>query len=374
MTVRRTSLTTLLAHGAAVVTTTGAYTEPIWTRDGDVVAAAPAGNRTAIGAELGRLIGNRDRRRALAARAEEFYSRHFGPTHAVDALAHKGMAPLPVVVGAHASGRPGVGARHDAFARGLRSFPGARLFDIQFAQDATPPPVVHGAERVRTLWQDSIAVSGRGGARKPIVREIFDALALRAVEMNSRYFMYVNADVEVDARALTLIARGMQDVYLFARTDVGAGRPPEVLRSGVDAFAVDVRWWMQNRWRFRPYVLGEPTWDNVYAAIAMCHAPAAVVCDAGLLRHERHERAWSNSPFAEYQQWLAALDAPYFSLWCEYFEQTKAVDESALPQAARQAAERVFRFRPTRQALAIQALRSAKASVRYVLRDGALES
>lgn len=85
-TTRRTSLTTLLAHGAAIVTTSGPNTEPLWTADGDVVAFAPAGERRVLATEVTRLIGNAARRQELGARARVLYDRHFGLECAVNAL------------------------------------------------------------------------------------------------------------------------------------------------------------------------------------------------------------------------------------------------------------------------------------------------
>ncbi len=85
-TTRRTSLATLLAHGSAVVTTTGKYTEPLWMADGDVVAMAPADDRRCLSAEVTRLVESRPRRRELAANARAFYDRHLEPGRAVDAL------------------------------------------------------------------------------------------------------------------------------------------------------------------------------------------------------------------------------------------------------------------------------------------------
>jgi glycosyltransferase involved in cell wall biosynthesis len=374
-TARRTSLMSLLAHGAAVVTTTGANTEPLWSRDGDVVASAPAGDRRALAVEIRRLVTSRDRRTALGDQAQAFYARHFDPRNAVDALVHKGALAYPVIVGAHSHARPGADAeRRQAFAKELRALSVARLINVQFAEDPHPSPDVEGVETLRTLHRDSLRASGRRGPRKPIVSEIFDVLAARAIEANARYFMYVNADVEVGPAAIQAVVSRMQDACLFARTDFGGERRPDVLRSGVDAFAFDARWWIRNRWRFRAYVLGEPTWDNVYAAIAMCHASATLVCEAGLLRHQRHATLWRESPFAEYQRLLAALDAPYFSLWCEYFERTKAVDESRLAEVSARAAEDVFQWCPTGRATALHAMRQVKARVRHLLQESSIDS
>lgn len=85
-TTRRTSLTTLLAHGAAVVTTSGTFTEPLWLADGDVVAVAPAGDRRRLVAEVTRLVDSGSRRMELAENARAFYHRHFEAGRAVDAL------------------------------------------------------------------------------------------------------------------------------------------------------------------------------------------------------------------------------------------------------------------------------------------------
>jgi glycosyltransferase involved in cell wall biosynthesis len=92
-TTRRTSLTTLLAHGAAVVTTTGTYTEPLWMADGDVVAVAPAGDRRRLAAEVTRLVESGPRRAELGASARAFYLRRLEPAHSVDALLRGGASP-----------------------------------------------------------------------------------------------------------------------------------------------------------------------------------------------------------------------------------------------------------------------------------------
>ncbi len=368
-TTRRTSLATLLAHGAAVVTTTGRHTEPLWTADGDVTASAPAGNRQSLSAEVSRVLASAAYRRALGESARQFYARHLAPRRAVDALLNKGAAPLPIVVGAHVYANvPEAAERQGSFARMLRATPRARLFDVQFRDGGQSWPLP-GVQTLAVLRQDSVHVSGRPGARKPIVPEIFDALARSALASRLRYFLYANADVEIDASALEAIAEGGRDAYMFFRTDVGGGDAPELLRAGVDAFAFDARWWTANRSRFRPYILGEPAWDNVYASIALCHGNAALVCVPGLLRHERHATRWRGSPFAEYARMLAALDAPYFTLWCEFFERIKDAGTEALPATATRAAAEVFRWSPSRRVRAIHVARMTKARLRYALHD-----
>src|SRR5437773_669960 len=75
---------------------------------------------------------------------------------------------------------------------------------------------------------------------------------------------------------------------------------------------------MRNRRRFRRYVNSEAYWDPIYATIALCHARAVLLNREGLIRHEAHPRAWRESPFADYNRYLASLDTLYFSIWDKY--------------------------------------------------------
>src|ERR1044072_4816372 len=54
-----------------------------------------------------------------------------------------------------------------------------------------------GFETRAVLRLDSRGVTGGGRVRKPIVSEMFDALAAAAAERGDRYFAYLNADIEV---------------------------------------------------------------------------------------------------------------------------------------------------------------------------------
>jgi hypothetical protein len=73
-----------------------------------------------------------------------------------------------------------------------------------------------------------------------------------------------------------------------------------------------------NRWRFRPYILGEACWDNVYAALLMCHGNGRLVNRDAVIRHEKHGTIWGDGAFAEYNSLLASFDARYFTLWATY--------------------------------------------------------
>jgi hypothetical protein len=199
----------------------------------------------------------------------------------------------------------------------LLALAGVHRVNLQFADEAFKPD---GFETRAVLAQDSMTVTGRGRVRKPIVSEMFGALAAAAAARGDRYFVYLNADIEVSAAALGRVEAGARDAYAFCRMDLLLGSRAEqgVLLIGLDMFAVRVDWWRRQRRRFRPYIAGESLWDNVYAAIACVHGRAEIVDAEPGIFHEQHEAGWGGGPFADYNGYLAALDAPYFSRWVRY--------------------------------------------------------
>jgi hypothetical protein len=110
----------------------------------------------------------------------------------------------------------------------------------------------------------------------------------------------------------------------ISRTEVGGGAVEAVLLYGVDMFVFDVAFWRKERRRFRPYLLGEGVWDNVYASIVACHG-GTLLNRERLILHERHPAAFQGSPFERYVHLLAARDRTYFSLWCGYVARAEAL-------------------------------------------------
>src|SRR5262249_60705298 len=87
-----------------------------------------------------------------------------------------------------------------------------------------------------------------------------------------------------------------------------------MLIPGIDAVAFQIGWWTRERRRFRAYISGPPYWDNVYAAIMCSHGRGQIISDRRLIFHEQHPSTWRpEGPLADYNGFLAALDAPYFS-------------------------------------------------------------
>jgi hypothetical protein len=189
--------------------------------------------------------------------------------------------------------------------------------NLQFAGETFQ---LDGFDTLAVLQQDSTSVTGRGRVRKPVVSEAFDALAAAAFAHGDRYFAYLNADIEVSADAIRRVEAGGRDGYAFCRVDLAPGTrvPQAVMVIGLDMFAVSVEWWRAERRRFRSYIAGESLWDNVYAAVLCSHGRAEIVDDDPGIFHEQHAAPWGGGPFADYNGYLAALDAPYFSRWARY--------------------------------------------------------
>ena len=104
-----------------------------------------------------------------------------------------------------------------------------------------------------------------------------------------------------------------------------------MLLRGLDLFAVDAAWWRRERRRFRPYIAGEALWDNVYAALLCSHGRAAIVDERALIFHEQHGAGWGSGLYTDYNGYLAALDAPYFSRWAAYVARLQGLRASGWP-------------------------------------------
>lgn len=282
--------------------------------------------------------------------------------------------PRPwLLLGTNAFASGGEGARRQAGAlASWRGLEGVHLANLQWPDAPFPVP---GFPTEAVLRGDSRQAAGRPGPRKPLAREVMDRLCALAEARGCRWFAYANSDVRVTQGAVDAVRDGGREGYAFSRADVDPAdrRVLEMITAGVDLVAVEAAWWRGNARRFRPYVLGEPVWDNVYTAVLLCHADAVLLNREPLVLHERHAPgAWGESPFAEYTRWLVARDRPYFSLWARYHHELLALrarGASAAEEVDLQ--RRVFRFAPTAGERVVQAVRVLKAGVRYAVRRGA---
>ena len=261
------------------------------------------------------------------------------------------------------------GRRQQAAQDSWRELPGVDLVDLQFARDPARLDLP-GFRRVEALRHDSLELTGVPGKRKPIMSELFDRLAREALTAGHEVFAFANADIvlppPVIPFALACAAEGSK-AQAFSRLDFGGdtGRGDEMIYPGQDVFVIDVRWWLDNRWRFRPYIVGEVGWDNVYTSILLRHAPGARLHNrAGHVRHERHVSVWDDSPFAPFNTFLITLDSHYFRDWCDYCQELKRLrggDEVAEETLEAVAQRRAFAWQPDWRARLVHRGRVARA-------------
>ncbi len=269
--------------------------------------------------------------------------------------------------------------RQQAAVDALSSLGGVEGVNVQFVKP--PWTSLPGIEMLPALATDSLVVAGTGGRRKPLTRELFDVLARIASARGHRYFAYINSDILILPAVVEAVVDHGRDTYAISRHDVDDLQSPGAtgapLTAGVDMFVSSLAWWERHRRRFRPYVIGDACWDNVYTAVMMCHSNGLLLNRDRLVLHERHAVVWNDlTATARYNGFMAALDSRYFSLWCEYWsllEQGRAGESSAADEQTLR--ERVFVWRRSPSAALQQSVRNLRArwhfrSIRQVSQVG----
>jgi hypothetical protein len=82
---RQSSASALLAHGRAIVTTSGASTEPMW-RDSGATALSAAGESRTAARQVLDLLSDEPARTRMGLAARELYQSHFDMRHTIAAL------------------------------------------------------------------------------------------------------------------------------------------------------------------------------------------------------------------------------------------------------------------------------------------------
>src|SRR5206468_2183587 len=123
---------------------------------------------------------------------------------------------------------------------------GVGLVNLQWVDEAYERPEI---ETLAVLKQDSRTVTRLPVRRKPIMPELFDALAAAASVRGSRYFGFLNADIVVSQAAVDVITREQRDAYAFSRLEIDprTGRELNLVLNGLDLFVFDREWWRRER-------------------------------------------------------------------------------------------------------------------------------
>ena len=276
------------------------------------------------------------------------------------------MSIAAILLGTSVSGGAGAAAREapaQASLAALHASGTAACVNVVFRDEAGRAS--SALEELSALRHDARLASGADGPRKPIVSEMLDALASEAARRGIPRIGLVNGDIVVSSAAVDYAVRTPRRALAVARTDIGGGDSASLLRHGIDMFTFDAAFWRRERRRFRAYVLGEPVWDNVYAAVVACHG-GAIVNREGLILHTRHPSGASGSPYARYVQLLAARDSSYFSLWCQYVARVEAIAPHVMTEESDEDLQREIFRAPGLAAEAVDLARAAWWRARQV--------
>ena len=262
-------------------------------------------------------------------------------------------------------GDAGAIKRQAAACEALAALDGIEIVNVQFERGHRRE--APGITTLAQLVADSTVVTGSSGRRKPIALEMFDVLAAAADARRCQKFAYINSDVVVTPALVQAVRKAGKETYAVSRSDVGGGESGRMVTAGQDMFVVSVEWWRRNRARFRPYILGEACWDNVYTAVMMCHSDGALLNRDPLLLHERHAAVWRDpTPGARYNGYLAALDARYFDLWSRYWHRLEQLRRAGAPREAEaDLARDTFMWKRSMPDAVRQFIRGARARRRY---------
>ena len=255
--------------------------------------------------------------------------------------------------------------RQAAACDALCALEGVEAVNVQFADGASQQEP--RLATLKALHRDSTAVTGAAGRRKPIADEMFDVLASAAADRGHACFAYINSDIIVTPALVGAVRCAGRDTYAVSRCDVRGVEGDRMITAGQDMFVVSVEWWRRHRARFRPYILGDACWDNVYTAVMMCHSNGVVWNRDRLILHESHRAVWRDTtPTARYNGYLAALDARYFHLWSQYWHRLDGLRARGASESAElELARATFVWKRSAPDAMRQLIRSARARRRY---------
>lgn len=206
------------------------------------------------------------------------------------------------------------------------------LVNLAFPDEASRNPSAF--EELRCLKRDSNTVTGQKGIRKPLMCDLFDGLFHVAIERNCTYFVFSNADIQLTADFCELVSTCDLDSLIFTRqdyTESPESQDSKLFFRGQDTYAVRTKWWSENRHHFRPYIIGESLWDNVYTAKFARKGRSKIIYRKNLCLHQRHEQKWNpGSVFGRYNDMLRLrYDYLDYGMWSLYAKKVYELDRDS---------------------------------------------
>ena len=137
------------------------------------------------------------------------------------------------------------------------------IVNLQFNSDSFEYKDFNKTLKLQQSSQDYISHSSY---KFPIVSEIFDVLSNEDCD----YFVFLNDDIIIQKNFLKEIEDFDYDCYITSRVDINLHENGECYTPvnynihGFDLFCIKKEWWLKNRDKFPPLILGKYFWDTAY--------------------------------------------------------------------------------------------------------------
>lgn len=137
------------------------------------------------------------------------------------------------------------------------------IVNLQFINDSFEYKDFNKTLKLQQSSQDYIPDSSY---KFPIVSEIFNVLSNEDCD----YFVFLNDDIIIQKNFLKEIEDFQYDCYVASRVDVDLDEngsyytPTNYNIHGFDLFCIKKDWWLKNKDKFPPLILGKYFWDTAY--------------------------------------------------------------------------------------------------------------
>src|ERR1700759_1337415 len=130
------------------------------------------------------------------------------------------------------TGKEDANPRPATSAASMIALAGVELANVQWRDESVE---CAGFETLRVLERDQRDLAHAPRPRKPVIADIFDALATEAKRRGHRYFAFVNNDITVLPAAIDAIEGGGKETYAMSRMDFHreTGQNTDIVISGL---------------------------------------------------------------------------------------------------------------------------------------------
>lgn len=192
------------------------------------------------------------------------------------------------------------------------------LYNITFEDEVNTEIGFIHLPKLKRKGKDIIKNSN---SNKPISKDFFDILC----EQDCDYFLFLNSDILLSQKAISLISKGEYETYCFSRHDIYPLQdltnkliPIKIEIAGFDAWCIKKDWWIKNRDLFDDYIYAEALWDVFYTLQMFNNSNCFYSNKEFYIAHENHEQMWNESSVEYKHNFNLWNHSPYVKNWNNY--------------------------------------------------------